>query len=135
MIGITMDITERKRTEEALRKSVFRFQRFVESNVIGIVIADMNRIIEANDVFLDIIGYSREELARGNISWIAMTPPEQLPRDMRAIEEMKALGACSPFEKELIRKDGTPRPDSHRRFGVESCIRSSGCASSSTSPS
>ena len=109
MIGITMDITERKRTEEALRKSVFRFQRFVESNLIGIAIADMNRIIEANDVFLDIIGYSREDLAR-NIGWIGLTPPEQLPRDMRAVEEMKTLGACSPFEKDLIRKDGKRVP-------------------------
>ena len=109
MIGITMDITERKRTEEALRKSVFRFQRFAESNLIGIAIADMNRIIEANDVFLDIIGHSREDLTR-NIGWIAMTPPEQLPRDMHAVEEMKTLGACSPFEKELIRKDGRRVP-------------------------
>lgn len=110
MIGITMDITERKRTEEALRKSVFRFQRFVESNVIGIVIADLNRIIEANDVFLEIIGYTRDDLASGNFGWIALTPPEQLARDMQAIEEMKALGACSAFEKDLIRKDGSRVP-------------------------
>jgi PAS domain S-box-containing protein len=110
MIGITLDITDRKRTEEALRKSVFRFQRFVESNVIGILIADMNRIIEANDVFLDIIGYTRDELAHSNVNWIALTPAEHLPRDLQAIEEMKSLGACSPFEKELIRKGGSRVP-------------------------
>jgi len=110
MIGITMDITDRKRIEEALRRSVFRFQRFVESNVIGIVIADMHRIIEANDVFLDIVGYSRDELSSGNLNWVEMTPAEHLPRDMRAIEELKALGACSPFEKDLLRKDGTRVP-------------------------
>jgi PAS domain S-box-containing protein len=110
MIGITMDITDRKRTEEALRKSVFRFQRFVESNVIGIVIADAHRIIEANDVFLDIVGYTREELAEGNLNWMGITPPEHLPRDMRAVEELRSLGACSPFEKDLIRKDHTLVP-------------------------
>jgi PAS domain S-box-containing protein len=110
MIGITMDITDRKKTEEALRKSVFRFQRFVESNVIGIVIADATRIIEANDVFLDILDYSREELVAGNLNWMTMTPAEHLPRDIRAIEELKTLGACSPFEKDMIRKDGSHVP-------------------------
>ena len=89
---------------------MFRFQRFVESNVIGIVIADASRIIEANDVFLDIIGHTRDELAVGNLNWANITPPEHLPRDLRAIEELKSLGACSPFEKDLIRKDGSHVP-------------------------
>ncbi len=110
MVGTVMDITDRKRTEEALRQSVSRFQRFVESNVIGIAIADMNRIAEANDVFLDIVGFSRDDLAEGKVRWEEMTPTEFQARDTQAVAELTSLGACAPFEKEFIRKDGSRVP-------------------------
>src|SRR5262249_5403648 len=55
---------------------------------------------------LQMIGYSREELLSGRISWIDLTPHEYREIDARAIEELRRAGAVAPFEKEFIRKDG-----------------------------
>lgn len=110
-IGLLVDQTVQKQAEEALRKSEARFRRVVDSNMIGIVFSDVNgQITGANDAFLQIAGYTPEELRRGEISWKAMTPPEYSRLDLTAVEEMKATGTCTPFEKEFIRKDGSRIP-------------------------
>ena len=49
-------------------------QRLIESDLIGIVLADLERIFEANDAFLRMVGYSRDDLQRGLLRWPAMTP-------------------------------------------------------------
>lgn len=109
--GTQLDITERKQVEEALRLSEAKFRRLVESNIVGVMSADYSgNIKEANDALLQIIGYTREELVAGLIRWREMTPPEHLPKDERAIEEINSFGACAPFEKEYIRKDGSRVP-------------------------
>jgi PAS domain-containing protein len=81
-----------RRTRAKLRKSEFRFRRLVDSNIIPIVCANMQGITEANDAFLNMIGYTREELKWGSIDWIKMTPPEDLEKDARAVEELKEKG-------------------------------------------
>lgn len=89
-----------------------RFRRLVESNIIGVNVVDYSgRIIEANDAYLTMVGYTREELIRGQLRWDRMTPPEYRDRDEHAIRELKRSGACTPFEKQLLAKDG-------RRFPV-----------------
>ena len=87
-----------------------RLARLVESNIIGVTFCDTKRVLEANDAFLKIIGYSRDDLAAGSILWRELTPPEYLALDERAIREIAEHGACMPFEKEYIRKDGTRIP-------------------------
>ena len=67
-------------------------------------------VTEANDAFLSIVGYSREDLAAGRIDWKGMTPPEHVPADEKAISELTSRGTCTPFEKEYVRKDGTRVP-------------------------
>jgi PAS domain S-box-containing protein len=74
------------------------------------VIADEYRVIDANDAFLSMIGYSREQLTRGEISWVEMTPEKYRPLDMAAIEQVREFGACAPFEKEFLLADGTMLP-------------------------
>jgi PAS domain S-box-containing protein len=107
-----------QRTAEAnlqsLRESAARFGRLAESNVIGIIVADLNGpILEANDIFLQMVGYTQEELRSGRVCWREMTPPESLEVSERALQELITTGTCSPFEKEYIRKDGSCVPVLH----------------------
>jgi PAS domain S-box-containing protein len=104
------DITERKRTEEALRQTQQKTQRLFDSDLIGIVVANPEKIIEANDQFLKIIGYSHEDMLSGRIPWHEVNPPEYNPLDEVALKEMIDRGSCTPFEKEYVRKDGSRMP-------------------------
>ncbi|MBD2447200.1 PAS domain S-box protein [Nostoc sp. FACHB-152] len=88
-----------------------RFRRLVESNMFGVAFGNFTGGIHyANDYFLNMVGYNREDLLSGNIQWMQMTPPEFLPLDAKAIEELRTTGIATPFEKEYIRKDGTRVP-------------------------
>ncbi len=111
ILSMVEDITDRKQMEEALRKSEQRMRKLVEANIIGIILAnDQGEITEANEAFLKIVGYNREDLLEGKVNWIKMTPPEYEQRDLQAIEELKENGFCMPFEKEYVRKDGRRAP-------------------------
>ncbi|GHO47964.1 PAS domain-containing sensor histidine kinase [Ktedonospora formicarum] len=105
------DIDERKQAEIALRENEERLRRFVDSNIIGIMITDQDgNICEANDAFLSLIGYTREDLAAGNIPWPSITSPEFQARDALAIEEAVRTGVAQPYEKEYIAKDSRHVP-------------------------
>jgi formate hydrogenlyase transcriptional activator len=82
-------------------------QRPAGSTIAGIVSGEVDRITEASDSFLAMLGYTREELAAGQLHWVDITAPEFLASDERAHEEGLRYGACTPFEKEFIHKDGT----------------------------
>ncbi len=110
-VGAFVDITERKKVEEELRKSEARLRRFVDANLIGIFSSTADRsFIQANDVFLNMLGYSREEFEGTNLDWRSITPPEYLSRGEAAVEALKSTGMFAPFEKEYIRKDGSRVP-------------------------
>ncbi len=106
-IGVTaMDVTELKRIEQALRESESRFRRLVEANLVGCIFWDVQgTITDANDAFLQMVGYSREDLQMGRLNWRDMTPPEQLHLSDQAIAQMRQTGAAAPVEKEYICKD------------------------------
>jgi PAS domain S-box-containing protein len=111
MIGTIQDITERKRTEKALKASETRLRRFYDSGMIGTLYYKMDgSITEANDKFLEMVGYTREDLQTGSIKWDKMTPPEYRSLEEHAIAELKATGVAMPYEKEYIRKDGSRIP-------------------------
>lgn len=80
------------------------------ATIAGIVSGGFDRVPEANDAFLELVGYSREDLRTGRLRWPDLTPKEYLALDELAQEEVLRFGACRPFEKELIRKDGVRVP-------------------------
>ena len=83
----------------------------VEANIIGIFVSDIEgQIIEANDAFLHLLGYDREDLAAGRVNRTYLTPPEWRERDARTVAEVKATGTVQPFEKEYFHKDGGRTP-------------------------
>src|SRR5712691_9944367 len=89
-----------------------KIRRLVDASVIGIFIWDLDgRIIEANDAFLRIVGYDREDLVSDRMRWTDLTPPEWRDRDERRwVPELKMTGSLQPFEKEYFRKDGSRVP-------------------------
>ena len=76
----------------------------------GVVSGEFDRVPEANDTFLELVGYTREDLLSGKLVWPDLTPAEYIPLDELAHEEGLRFGTCTPFEKELIRKDGSRVP-------------------------
>lgn len=111
-IGSITDITAPKEADLALRASEQRLRRFYESSLVGIIYWNMRgQILDANDKFLDMTGYTRDELTSGRIDWQNMTPPEFRHLDEKSVAELKATGVNQrPFEKEYLRKDGTRLP-------------------------
>lgn len=112
--GASTDLTEHRhlqaeqaRIRAALQESESRFRRLAESNIIGIVVWDtQGNIQDANDAFLNLVGYTQADLQTGKISWKAMTPPEYEKIDRQQIHEIQTTGSCTAFEKEYIHKDG-----------------------------
>jgi PAS domain S-box-containing protein len=102
--GLYRDLAEREA----------KIGRLVDANIIGIFIWDFEgRIIEANDAFLHMVGYDRDDLVSDRMRWTELRPSEWSPADpviLRAKAELRTTGTCKAFEKEYLRKDGTRVP-------------------------
>jgi PAS domain S-box-containing protein len=68
------------------------------------------QIIEANQAFLDMVGYAREDLVSRRLRWTDLTPAEWREADDQAIADLKTTGSVQPREKEYFRKDGSRVP-------------------------
>ncbi len=93
-----------------LAENETKFKKLFDSKIIGIVLADFEKIIEANDIFLQMVGYTREDLLTAGISWRQITPLEYHDLDEKALQELLKFGSFTPFEKQYIRKDGVLIP-------------------------
>jgi PAS domain S-box-containing protein len=110
-VVFVIDMSERKCAEEALRQREAKIRRLVDSNIIGIFVWDFDGgILEANDEFLRMVSYDREDLVSGRIRWADLTPPDWRDRNNARIERQKSSGRFEPFEKEFTRKDGSRVP-------------------------
>jgi len=105
---VVRDFSTRHRVDEALLNSRFGAGRpRSQSTIAGIVSGEFDRILDANDAFLNMLGYGREEFAAGGLQWADIVASEYLPLQEHAHEEALLHGACTPFEMEYIRKDET----------------------------
>jgi formate hydrogenlyase transcriptional activator len=103
---VVRDFSARHRTDEALlRTRAGSRQLPTEAAIAGIVSGEFDRILDANDAFLNLVGYSREDFAAGGMQWADIVAPEYSPLVEHAHEESLLHGACTPFEMEYIRKD------------------------------
>jgi PAS domain S-box-containing protein len=91
-----------------LQEREARVRRLVDSNIVGVMIWDLDgRIVEANDAFLDMLQYRREDIVSGGMRWTDLTPSEWRQQDERATADLRATGTVQPYEKQFVRKDGT----------------------------
>ena len=116
-LGLARDLAERvglaldnARLYTETRDAEAKVRRLLDAGVVGVFVTNPDRILEANDYFLEMVGYTREELDSGRLRWSEMTPPEYAEEDARGIGELEERGVCTPFEKEYIRHDGSRLP-------------------------
>lgn len=102
--------SERQHARE-LAESEARVRRLVDSNIIGVMFSnESGGITDANDAFLNMVGYSRDDLLEGRLCWSDMTPLEYQHLVEAAMAECRRTGASTPYENEYIRKDGSRVP-------------------------
>ena len=96
---------------DGLRQGEARFRSLFDSRTLGLVFWDADgRITDANDAFLQAVGSARDDLLAGAVRWPDLTPAEHRPLAQRAVQDIRATGACTPFETEWVRSDGTRMP-------------------------
>ena len=108
---LKLEIAAREKAEAAVRQMASGLQakirRLVDSNIIGIVIwASDGTIIDANDTYLRIVGYTRHDFATDGLNWKKLTPTEWLAADAQRVSELEATGNVQPYEKEYLHKNG-----------------------------
>lgn len=104
--GIFTDVTEQLRAEAVVRESTVMLGRLRDANVLGVLLSSEEGILEANDAFLDIVGYDRAEVEAGRMSYQMLTPPEWAEHDRQALAQLRRDGAVQPYDKEYLHRDG-----------------------------
>jgi PAS domain S-box-containing protein len=102
------DDTERKRAEAAVRASEQRLRKVLETDAVGVLFFDPSgTLVDANDIFLRAMGYSRTEVESRELTWRLMTPAEWVEVSLEQWNKLQATGHIGPYEKEYLRKDGS----------------------------
>src|SRR6202521_446535 len=112
---LKIQVAEREKAEAEVRQLASgleaKIRRLVEANVVGIVMWNLEGAITgANEAFLRMVQYDREDLSSGRVRWTDLTPAEWRGHYERAVADLKATGIFKPFEKEYFRKDGSRVP-------------------------
>jgi PAS domain S-box-containing protein len=109
--GLSHDIDDQTRLYSDIAEREARIRRLIDSDIIGIVIWDLDgTVIDANDAFLRMIQYEREDVQAG-LRWFDITPPKwQTVHAREEAEERAATGKMQAREKEYFRKDGSRVP-------------------------
>ena len=91
-----------------------KYRALFESDMMGITVSDISDpelgILEANDAFLALLGYSRDDFRAGRVTWASITPPSYTRLDEKKVRELMRRGAVAPFEKRYVHKKGHEIP-------------------------
>jgi PAS domain S-box-containing protein len=102
---------ENTRLYRDLEQREAKIRRLVDANIIGIFVAERDgQVIEANDAFLRIVGYDRDDLIARRLRRDDLTAPEWRDHTAQAAVERNLTGIVQPYEKEYLRKDGSRVP-------------------------
>jgi PAS domain S-box-containing protein len=104
--AIVRDLTAQHRVEVNLREGADLMGRLREANVLGVVLVGEDQVYDANDEFLNLIGYTRDDLDAGRISYQDVTPEDWAASDAEAQRQLRQTGAVRPYEKEYLHRDG-----------------------------
>ena len=108
IVIIFLDIDTRKKAEDALRISEERLRRMVNVDVVGILIFDAaGSLIDSNEAFQKMAGYSKAEISSSKLTWRDLTPPEYVEASEQQLRKLADTGRIGPYEKEYFRQDGT----------------------------
>src|SRR5213080_1451963 len=105
------DLKSLARLQGEIEQREAKIRRLVDANIIGVFVWDVEgRILEANDAFLRIIQYDREDIVAGRVCWTDLTPPEWRDDTAQRVVDVMTTGTVQPREKEYFRKDGSRVP-------------------------
>src|SRR5260370_26331149 len=126
-VVVSRDVTRQYRLEQQLQYSERKLRSLVESNILGVVVADVDgRIYEINDRVAHMVGYSKDELLSETFNWQHLVPPDSYEAQAQMTKTLLSTGVVPPQEGEYLRKDGSRFPvltaatllDQKRRLGL-----------------
>src|SRR6266567_585184 len=110
-VVVFRDVTGQRHIEQQLQYSERKLLSLVGSNIFGVVVVDIDgRFYEANERFVQMVGYSKEELLSGAVTWQQLNLPEYQEATAQAVGAVLSTGAMYPYEKEHLHKDGSRAP-------------------------
>ncbi len=110
-VVVFRDVTGRYHLEQQLQINERKFRSLVESNILGMAVADLDgRIYDINDWFVHLLGYSKDELLSESFNWSQLVPPDNQEALGQVMKNILSTGAMPPSEGEYLRKDGSHVP-------------------------
>lgn len=111
VVALFDDVTERHEAEIKTRQAHALFDRLIDANIVGMAVVGMGgTVLVANDCYLGLLGLARSGFEAEGADWREMTPPEWQRADQAALADLRRTGVALPFEKEVLRRDGSRVP-------------------------